>query len=203
MTAGESRWNHNIHYHRVVREAIPPGARSGLDVGAGDGLLSADLARVVPDVTAVDRDDDVVRRGAAAHPNITWLRADVTEYDFGRQFDVVASVATLHHLPDLEQSLSRLATLVAPGGVLAIVGLARRDGPLDHLYGAIGAVQHRWYVRRRGYWEHSAPLVWPPEHSYREVREVARALLPGVQWSQYPMWRYALVWQRPTDQRGC
>jgi SAM-dependent methyltransferase len=95
------RWNHNIHYHRIVLEAVPESARTALDIGTGNGLLAADLRERVPHVTAIDADESVLADARADHDNINWVQGDVMRYDFGRSFDVVASVATLHHLPDL------------------------------------------------------------------------------------------------------
>ena len=51
-----SRWNHNIHFHPLVMNAIQPGATSALDVGTGNGELAGDLRGALPDVTAVDLD---------------------------------------------------------------------------------------------------------------------------------------------------
>ena len=48
MSAPQDRWNHNLHYHRLVLDAVPAHARTALDVGTGDGLLAADLRRRVP-----------------------------------------------------------------------------------------------------------------------------------------------------------
>ena len=42
------RWNHNTHYRRIVLDALHSGARTALDVGAGDGLLAAELREQVP-----------------------------------------------------------------------------------------------------------------------------------------------------------
>lgn len=196
--AGE-RWNHNIHYHRLILDAVPRGARSALDVGAGDGLLTQELRARVPQVTAVDLDRTVTARGRAAVPRATWIRADVMTHAFDRRFDVVASMATLHHLPDLGGGLRRLADLTEPGGVVVIVGLAANNGVRDRAYDALGALHHRWHVRNREYWEHTAPIVWPPPHTYREVRDVARAVLPSAGWRRLPMWRYALTWHKPGE----
>jgi 2-polyprenyl-3-methyl-5-hydroxy-6-metoxy-1,4-benzoquinol methylase len=193
----DPRWNHNIHFHRVVMDAIPAGATSALDVGTGDGLLAADLRDAIDDVTAVDIDAGVLARAAAEYSGIIWICGDVMSMELGRTFDVVASVATLHHLPDLSAAMRRLADLTAPGGVLVVVGLARSTSLRDHLTGVVGAVQHQWYARTRTVWAHSAPTVWPPPHSYREVRESAGKVLPGARWQQFPMWRYALTWNKP------
>ena len=191
------RWNHNIHYHRLVLDAIPAEARSALDVGTGNGLLAADLRRRVTDVVAIDADHEVLEAARAAVEDVEWIHDDVMAHRFSRTFDVVASVAALHHLPDLPSALRRLSELTSPGGVLVVVGLARATRPADFAVAALGTVQHRWLSRRRGYWEHSAPTVWPPPHSYAQVRDCARRELPGVHWRRLPLWRYALTWRKP------
>ncbi|QEO10465.1 class I SAM-dependent methyltransferase [Protaetiibacter larvae] len=191
------RWNHNLHYHRVVLQAIPRDARSALDVGTGNGMLAAGLRGTLADVTGIDVDADVLDSAAAEHTGIAWILDDVMTHDFGRTFDVVASVATLHHLPELEAALRRLAELTSPGGVLVIVGLARDSTAGDRARSLLGVVQHQWYSRTRNYWEHTAPTSWPPPHSYSEVRQTAAALLPGARWQRFALWRYALTWHRP------
>ncbi len=195
----DARWNHNIHYHRLVLDAVPAGARTALDVGTGDGLLARDLRRVVPDVTGLDSDAGVLASARSTGADVTWVHGDVLTHPFAPgAFDVVASVATLHHLPDLDGALRRLAGLTAPGGVLAVVGLARSASLLDAAYSGIGAVQHRFLSRRREYWEHTAPTLWPPPHTFAEVKRAARAALPGCRWTRLPLWRYAVTWTRPT-----
>lgn len=193
------RWNHNTHFHDLVLRAAPPGARTALDVGTGNGLLARDLADAGLAVTAIDLDETVLDAARTEHADaaIHWVCRDVMAADLGQQFDVVASVATVHHLPDLALALSRLADLTAPGGTLVVVGLASstrlRDRPLD----LVGVVQHRWYSWRRGYWEHSAPTCWPPPHSYSEVQRTAWAVLMGARYRRHPIWRYSITWTRP------
>ncbi|AFA76160.1 putative methyltransferase (plasmid) [Gordonia polyisoprenivorans VH2] len=192
------RWNHNIHYHQVILGAIPADARSALDVGTGDGLLAVDLSERLDDVSAIDADAAVLNRARGEAEGVEWMCGDVMTHPFGRTFDVIASVATVHHLPDLRAGLQRLADLTAPGGVVAVVGLARSSRPTDYALHLVGILQHRWLSRRRGYWEHSAPIVWPPPHSYSEVRRCAREQLPGAHFRRLAMFRYALIWQKPS-----
>lgn len=192
----DERWNHNIHCHRLILDAIPAGARSALDVGTGNGLLAVELRCRVPEVTGIDTDAGVLDSARLEDPGVTWIHGDFMTHEFRQRFDVLASVATLHHLPDLRAALERMRTLASPGGVVVVVGLARPTRVRDHALHAVGLVQHLWLKARRGYWEHSAPTVWPPPHSYAEVRRVAADVMPGARWRQLPMWRYALVWMK-------
>ncbi|MGC3994180.1 MAG: class I SAM-dependent methyltransferase [Propionicimonas sp.] len=191
------RWNHNLHYHRLVLDAVPAGAHSALDVGTGDGLLAKDLHRVVPAVTAIDLDADVLERARTEDPGVRWVHGDALTHPFPGPFDVVASIAVLHHFADPADALARMADLTAPGGLLAVIGLARSATPVDYAYEMAGIVQHQVLSRRRGYWDHTAPTVWPPPHTYREVHDIARRALPGVRWRHLPLWRYALLWRKP------
>ncbi|KSW14057.1 bifunctional 2-polyprenyl-6-hydroxyphenol methylase/3-demethylubiquinol 3-O-methyltransferase UbiG [Cellulomonas sp. B6] len=191
-------WNHNVHYHRLVLRAVPPHARTALDVGTGDGLLAADLRRRVPHVVGLDLDADVLSRARASAPHGAWVRGDALHAPFPpASFDVVTSIATLHHLPDPADALRALAGLTAPGGALVVVGCAASSGPADAAWDTLGVVQHQVLRRTRTFWEHSAPTVWPPPHTFAQVRDAARDALPGVRWRRLPLWRYLLVWHRP------
>ena len=111
-------------------------------------------------------------------------------------FDLVASIATLHHM-DAEAGLRRMAELVRPGGVLVVVGLARSRAPVDHLWDALGVVSSRLHRLSKTYWEHSAPVVWPPPATFAETRRVANDVLPGVRYRRHALFRYSLTWSKP------
>jgi SAM-dependent methyltransferase len=111
-------------------------------------------------------------------------------------FDHIASLAALHHM-DAAAALSRMRELLAPGGTLAIVGLARNRYPADLPFAAAGSIGHRLLRLRRSYWEDSAPRVWPPPDTFSETRRTARRVLPGVRYRRLLLWRYSLVWTKP------
>jgi 2-polyprenyl-3-methyl-5-hydroxy-6-metoxy-1,4-benzoquinol methylase len=191
-------WNHNIHHHRLVLDALPTSCDRALDVGCGEGLLALDLADRVGHVVGLDPDAptlDAARRDAAAD-NVEYVLGDLLTADLEPgSFDVVASIAALHHV-DTVPALERMRELVRPGGVVAVVGLARsrlRDLPYD----AAGAVSTRAHKLTKTYREVSAPVVWPPPQTYAEVRRDAERVLPGVAYRRHVLWRYSLVWTRP------
>jgi ubiquinone/menaquinone biosynthesis C-methylase UbiE len=193
----DARWNHNIHYHQRVLAAVPEGAQTALDVGTGNGLLAADLRQIVPAVTGIDADAEVLKSAREEDAGVTWNEGDFMTYPLvPGSFDVVASIATLHHLPDLGAALTKMADLTAPGGVVVNVGMARSSTPADAFYDAIGFVHSTMQKRRHQEWQHTAPAIWPPPLTYSEVRRIAQDTLPGMSWTRLTLWRYALVWHK-------
>ncbi|WP_230684913.1 bifunctional 2-polyprenyl-6-hydroxyphenol methylase/3-demethylubiquinol 3-O-methyltransferase UbiG [Cellulomonas sp. JZ18] len=192
------RWNHNVHYHPVVIAAVPDGARTALDAGCGEGMLARRLRALVPEVTGIDLHAPSLAQARAAGDDVTYVEGDVLTYPFApASFDLVAAVATLHHL-DARTGLLRLADLVRPGGRLAVVGLARASGPADLPPGVAGLVLDHVARRRRGYWEHPSPTVWPPPCTYAQMRRLVAELLPGARWRRHVYWRWSAVWTRPS-----
>jgi SAM-dependent methyltransferase len=188
-------WNHNTHYHRVIFEAVPQGSRRALDVGCGEGRLTRELRRLVPEVVGIDRDRPSIALARASDPggDIVYLEGDALTYPFEPEsFDLVTAVASLHHM-DAEPALVRLSSLVRTGGVLAIVGLAR-SSPGDLLLDAVAIVPN-WVRRVRApYWRPRSPTVWPPPESYASMRRIAGRVLPGAEFRRRLYWRYTLVW---------
>ena len=99
------------------------GHESVLDLGCGDGKVTAEIARRVPDgrVVGVDSSEDMVRLSRAAfppsaHPNLRFQPGDARALDFDQEFDVVFSNATLHWVKDHGPVLKGAARSLRPGG---------------------------------------------------------------------------------------
>lgn len=126
-----------------------------------------------------------------------FVLGDFTTYPFkSESFDVVTSVATLHHL-DATTALERMAKLLRPGGILAIVGLARDEPAGLALTWLIGGIAHRFHLLTNTFWEHPSPKVWQPPESYRDMHVLAGRLLAGARYRRHAMWRYSLIWRKP------
>ena len=109
-------WNHNVHYHRVVVDAVPAGCRTALDVGCGDGLLARKLASRAGSVTGVDRSPQMIRLARADAPeNVAFIEADYLDASSLAEgtYDFVSAVAVVHHT-EFEDAVGRLVHLLAP-----------------------------------------------------------------------------------------
>ena len=112
----------------LVREisGVEPG--TALDLGSGEGGDALWLAHNGWSVTAVDIAPSALAVGAAdaaEGDDVTWVAADLAEWQPPGSYDLVTS-HFLHSWVDLprEEILRRGARAVAPGGILLIVGHA-------------------------------------------------------------------------------
>lgn len=99
-----------------------------LDIGCGDGRVTAHLAGLVPQGRVVGLDSsphmvDYARSAFAGHPRLSFQLGDASRLPFGEEFDLAVSFACLHwiedHLPVL-QGVSR--SLVPKGRFLMQCG---------------------------------------------------------------------------------
>ena len=191
------RWNHNTQYHPVILGAVTPGCRRSLDIGCGEGMLARELGQVVPWVTGIDRDAASIELARRLDEDIEFIVGDFMTHPFEpASFDHIASIAVLHHM-DAAAALDRMRGLLAPGGTLAIVGLARNRYPADLPFAIAGAVGHRIHRLSKPCWEDSAPRMWPPPDTYAQIRRLARRVLPGVRYRRLLLFRYSLLWTKP------
>jgi SAM-dependent methyltransferase len=192
-------WNRNIHYHRLVLDAVPPKCLRALDVGCGDGLLASELAERCGEVIAIDVDAPTLARARAGHarPNLSFVEGDVMNNGFADgSVDFIASIATLHHLP-LAPALERFTQLLRPGGVLAIIGLYRLSTVSDFIYGCAAKPVSGWLRATRG----GEPIVAPirdPDETLGEIRAAVERVLPGADFERRLLFRYSLIWKKPS-----
>ncbi|MFN8640406.1 MAG: class I SAM-dependent methyltransferase [Candidatus Binatia bacterium] len=126
------------------------GAERVLDVGCGEGKISAAVAERVPagSVLGVDASramiDFATRRFAASHPNLSFAVADARRLGYREAFDEVISFNALHWVQEQDLALRGIRDALTPGGRahLRLVSL----GPRQSLEAVIEATAHgpRW-----------------------------------------------------------
>jgi SAM-dependent methyltransferase len=196
--ADSLRWNHNSQYGRELLDAISPQAVDALDVGCGEGWLVRELRGVVDHVVGIDPDaaSVAIARSYGEGEGVGYLVDDFLVHPFApASFDVVVSVASLHHM-DEESALGRMAELLRPGGTLGVVGLARTCSASDFGWDIAGAVATRAHKLTKHHWETPAPRTWPPPHTYREIESLSRRVLPGCRFRRRPLFRYVVTWTK-------
>lgn len=155
-----------------ARMAEGPGR--SLDVGADIGFLTLAAAQRGHHVVAFDRLPD---RLDYAHPNVSYLQADILTHDFGdERFDQIINCSSIEHVGlsgrygstdasdgDLE-AMGRLRDLLAPQGRMILTVPIGRDGvftPQHRIYGAerlpklldgFRTLEEQYWVKEDGRW---------------------------------------------------
>jgi trans-aconitate methyltransferase len=106
---------------KLIAELKLKGTEEILDLGSGDGALTAQLAALVPHgrIVGIDLSQsmlDVARRHSLS--NLRFELLDISQLAFEGEFDVVFSNATLHWLRDHANVLHRVCHALKPMGVM-------------------------------------------------------------------------------------
>lgn len=205
-------WNHNEHFHGWILRNLPARRNVAVDVGCGKGVLAGKLAKQFAHVTGIDRNEGMAAAASArlrGVPQVSIQRCDFADLsstagDGGA--DLITMVAVLHHL-DLDDALARIPRLVAPGGRLLVVGIARPDSLADLAFDVvsaaanpvIGMIKHPQAVRppERTPDAQSAVPMMDPTTTFAEITKAARAHLPGSTVRRRLFFRYTLLWEKP------
>src|SRR4051794_40834834 len=98
-----------------------------LDVGCGDGKVTAEIARAVPkgQAVGVDASPQMIEFAsktfqAGKNPNLEFHVMDARKIQFLRKFDSVFSNAALHWVDDHQAFLRGAASVLKPGGRLIV-----------------------------------------------------------------------------------
>jgi trans-aconitate methyltransferase len=114
---GQYRWGLNN-----LDRLLLSGTECVLDVGSGDGKLTAEIARRVPGgrVVGVDNAPAMVEFAslscAESQSNVSFVLGDAQALDFDAEFDIAFSNSTLHWVPDHPAVLRGLFRALKPGG---------------------------------------------------------------------------------------
>ncbi len=106
---------------RLIRELGISGTERILDLGCGDGALTAQLAALAPQgsVLGIDASRGMIE-AAQSHraDNLSFAVLDINELDFENEFDIVFSNAALHWVMNHEALLKNVVRALKPGGML-------------------------------------------------------------------------------------
>src|SRR5665647_2036469 len=135
-----ARWNHNTHYFPLLASRIPETTDRVLDVGCGDGTFCRFVARDDRRVVGVDIDVSALPADSAG---VQYVIASAEELPFADgTFGAVTMTMVLHHV-QAERALAEAARVIAPGGVLLILGYGRYGGWRDAPHEVRDLLTHR------------------------------------------------------------
>jgi len=96
------------------------GSESVLDIGCGDGKITAEIAKLVPHgrVLGIDRSEEMIALATRLIqlPNAAFRVLDAQALDFDGEFDAVFSNSAIHWMPNPEAVVRGIARAIKPGG---------------------------------------------------------------------------------------
>jgi trans-aconitate 2-methyltransferase len=155
----------------LISEFDLEGNEDILDLGCGDGVLTAQVAKLVPrgSVVGIDASQGMIEAALPkASPNLEFLRLDIGNLDFVERFDLVFSNATLHWVKDHRRLLQQVRQALRPGGHLRFnfaghgncshfFAVVREAMALEEFRSFFSAFEWPWYM--------------PPVDEYRVLAE--------------------------------
>jgi len=121
-SSSQQQWAHDL-----IRTLKLAGDERILDIGCGDGKVTAELAVLVPrgHVLGIDSSENMVafahRRFPPTHyPNLQFRWGNATRPAYRGEFDLVVSFASLHWVSDHRAVLSGIKQSLKPGGLTVL-----------------------------------------------------------------------------------
>ncbi|MBA2339661.1 MAG: class I SAM-dependent methyltransferase [Pyrinomonadaceae bacterium] len=201
-------WNHNAHYHKFLIGHIPERCRHILEVGCGTGNFSRLLAGRAQRVLAIDLSPQMIRLAKARsklYPNIDFVKGDVMTYHLpDNEFDSIATLTTIHHLP-IESILRKIRKTLKPGGVFVCLDLYQRSNLKDLLFDGVAYPANLLLTLiktgkprpsrevREAYTEHGKTDTYL---TLPQIEEICASVLPGALISRHLFWRYSIIWKK-------
>jgi trans-aconitate 2-methyltransferase len=153
------------------------GSERILDVGCGDGKISAAIAERVPtgSVLGVDPSRDMIAFASShfatpSQPNLRFEVADARRLPYRAEFDLVVSFNALHWVPEQEAALESIRAALAPRGHALLRFVPH--GPRKSLEDVIEEVRRlpRW---ADDFADFRTPFVHVSPEKYRALAEKA------------------------------
>jgi trans-aconitate methyltransferase len=124
-----TEWNATLYRERsslqqamaaeVLQALVVRGLEQVLDVGCGDGRITTEIARRVPDgyVVGVDASSNMIELASRqTGPNLRFEVADARSLPFHHEFDLVVSFNALHWIHEQDLALASIHRSLKPGG---------------------------------------------------------------------------------------
>lgn len=123
----------------LLQEIHLKGNEKILDIGCGDGRISLELAKKVPQgkVIGVEPSPSMINKAKSLHQstdvqNISFVQGNAETFAINQKFDIVIAIHVMHWIKDQNQALQNIYAHLAPNGkVYFMMAPSKEDLPFE------------------------------------------------------------------------
>ncbi|MDR2392834.1 MAG: class I SAM-dependent methyltransferase [Treponema sp.] len=204
----QDTWDHNQQYQKYLLQNIPQHCKCILDVGCGTGELTEKLSRYAHEIIAIDVSNNMVQEAQKrnAHEKVTYINIAAEKYleETDKRFDVIISVAALHHMNE-ERILEAMKAKLTKKGKIVILDLVKNETVVEYVLSILATVVNpiiRFIMRGRIGIPKEEREAWAGHFQYdtyltiKEVKKIVTRALGKGKIKRHFFWRYSIVYNQ-------
>ena len=203
----DDAWDQNRFYQNLILKFVPKACRNALDIGCGTGEFTRLLSKRARRVVGIDISEKMIQQAIERNfaVNIVYQTADFEKFETKERFDLIISIAALHHL-ELEAALKKTESLLAQNGVLVILDLYERKGLAGRLLDILARLLNTIFLkikRRKKLLSQAETDAWiAHKHidkylDFGELKRIYSRQFKNFKIKRLLFWRYLLVYKKP------
>jgi trans-aconitate 2-methyltransferase len=183
----EDYQNNSSHLEKWAFEVLSKLSLQGdeklLDIGSGDGKVTAAISKLLPygSVVGIDSSIEMIEFSRSKYnkidyPKLKFILMDMREIHFEKEFDIVFSTATFHWVTDYLKVLQQIKKCLRTPGriILQMGGVGNQAALLQTLDDVINKTTWRIYLKdylfQYGYYSKEDYQAWLKEAGFIEQR---------------------------------
>ena len=168
--------------NKILGELQFIGNETILDLGCGDGVITGQLAEMVPggEVLGIDASEGMIKTALRekSHNNVTFEQKNINEIDYSDTFDFIFSNATLHWILEHKKLLKNTFQALKSGGAIRFSFAG--DGNCAHFFTVIQQA-----MDEPGFAQYFRNFSWP---WYMPSIDAYRELAGEAKFSEIEIW---------------
>lgn len=168
--------------NKILAELYFKGNETILDLGCGDGVITNQLADLVPDgeVLGIDASEGMIKTAQKGREfkNVIFELKNINEIEYKNRFDFIFSNATLHWILDHNKLLKKVFQALKPAGTIRFNFAG--DGNCSFFFGVIRRAMSKSRFR-----EFFQDFTWP---WYMPTIEEYNKIAAETEFSDFEIW---------------
>jgi 2-polyprenyl-3-methyl-5-hydroxy-6-metoxy-1,4-benzoquinol methylase len=201
------KWDHNQQYQKCLLKNIPKNCNCILDVGCGTGELTKKLAPFSKEIIGIDVSENMINEAKKRNGDekIKYIKISVEKYleETEKQFDVIISIAALHHMNE-EEILKIMKNKLTKDGKILILDLVKTKTIPEWILGVTAALLNpiiMFIMRGRLKITKEEKEAWAGHFQYdtyltiNEAKGIVKKALGKGKVRRHFFWRYSILYK--------